>query len=199
MERMIGQAEVVGRIRHRRHHAGSLVLPYPRTSRIFVGITDSGDVQPLPVSKVKGLSPSDYPHLERGAEALLGMTVKPAWTTVRKRKTTIGGYSVKDTGYRQEKKGGFGSANERKKVKKIRRDKELRRRLFGTNISKNQLFFLIHFACHSQTLLEKKAPIRSLPRHKQGGFVSQNEVKIMGQQRRRNKQRLASHGTIYRY
>jgi len=196
MERMIGQAEIFGKTRHRRNRAGSLMLPYPRTPRVFYGITSSGVLQPLPVSQMKGINPSDFPHLERGAEALLDLPVKPSWTTVRRRKTTIGGYAVIDTGRRQPKRGGFDSEHERRRIRQIRRENELRRNLLAAGIDKHKLFLLMHSAYHSQMLLERPPAKKLSP--KTGGFVSHNEVMIMRKQRRRN-QRLATSGTIYRY
>lgn len=174
------------------------MLSYPRTSRIFYGITSSGVLQPLSVSKVRGVSPSDFPHLMRGAERLLDLPVKPSWSTVRRKKTTTGGFTVKETGYRPKKWGGLGSPYERRKIAKIREDNELKRRLLAAGINEHQLFLLLHSAIHSQTLLERNAPIRSLPSYKRGGFRSSKEIKEMKKQRRRN-QRLASRGTIYHY
>ncbi len=194
---MIGQAEIFGTTRHRRNRAGSLILPYPRTSRVFYGITFSSVLQPLPISKVKGVDPSDFPHLKRGAEVLLDLPVKPSWSTVRRRKTTTGGFTFYETGYRPRKKEGFAFSTTREEIAKEKKANQLKRELLRHGINYHQLMILLHCAAHSQTLLERPPAKKLSP--KTGGFVSHNEVRIMRNQRLKNQRLLASHGTIYHY
>ena len=196
------KAEIMGRPRNRIHRLqrgpSIEIARYPRTSRVIMGADEFGNFVYIPLPALS-LDAASLPHLLRGAEKLFDRAAeRNAFTTARRRRTTTGGFIVKDTDYRSEKKGGFGSAYERRSIKQIREEQELKRRLLANGINEHQLFLLMHSAYHSQTLLEKKTPIRSLPRYKQGGFGSKNEIKIMREQRLRN-QRLASRGIIYKY
>jgi len=192
MEKMIGQANLVGKVRHRQNHIGALKLPHPRTSRIYYGVTVSGDLQALPATEAKGIVISDYPHLEKSAAAFLGIDV----SSIHK-KTTTPGYRLADTGYRTEKTGGFGSPHEKRKIQKLRKEKELKRNLMKANINAGQLSLMIHSAYHSQTLHEIPPPKK--PSSKKGGFMSSKEVAIMRKQRKKNEQAFAQRGNIYKY
>jgi len=196
------QTEIVGRPRNRRYQLrlGPIIetVRFPRRSRVIMGLDEFGNFVYIPLP---GLSfdARSLPHLHRRAEQLFDRaTERNAFTTAKKRKTTISGVLTNRGVIRPEKVGGFGSKYERKKIRQIRRENELKRRLLAAGINEHQLFLLMHSAYHSQTLLEREAPIRSLSRHKRGGFVSKNEVRIIRKQRLRN-QRLAFHGNIYRY
>lgn len=192
MEKMIGQANLVGKIRNRQNHIGSLKLPHPRTSRIYYGVTVSGNLHALPASESKGIVTADYPHLEKSAAALLGIDV----SAIHK-KTTTPGYRLADTGYRTEKTGGFGSPHEKRKIQKLRKEKELKRNLLKADISAGQLSLMIHSAYHSQTLHEIPAPKKPSP--KKGGFMSSKEAGIMRKQRKKNEQAFVKRGNIYKY
>lgn len=196
------QAEIVGKPRNRRYQLrrGPVIetVRFPRTSRVIMGIGEFGEPVYIPLPKLR-LDAHSLPHLDRGTVRLFDRaTERNAYTTAKKRKTTTSGVLINRGVIRPEKVGGFGSKHEQRRIRQIRKDNELKRRLLTAGINKHQLFLLLHSAYHSQTRLEREAPIRSLPRHKQGGFVSKNEVKIMRKQRLRN-QRLVSRGTIYRY
>lgn len=190
MEKMIGQANVVGKIRNRQNRIGEMKLPHPRTSRVYYGVTVSGNLQPIPASEVKGIVTADYPHLDKGAAALLGINELH-------KKTTTSGYRVQETGFRIEKTGGFGSAHEQRRVKKLRKEKELKRNLQKANINAGQLWLMIHSAYHSQELLEKPTPKKISP--KKGGFMSSKEVRLMQKQRKKNEKAFAPRGNIYKY
>lgn len=190
MEKMIGQANVVGKIRNRQNHIGGLKLPHPRTLRVYYGVTVSGNLQPIPSMEVKGIATSDYPHLDKGAAALLGINDLH-------KKTTTSGYRVRETGFRIEKTGGFGSAHERRRIEKLRKEKELKRNLLKVNINAGQLSLMVHSAYHSQEILEKAVPKK--PSFKTSGFMSSKEVRIMQKQRKKNQKALAPRGNIYKY
>jgi len=192
MEKMIGQANLVGKVRHRQNHIGALKLPHPRTSRIYYGLTLSGDLKAMPATAAKGIVTTDYPHLEKSAAALLGIDV----SAIHK-KTTIPGYRLRDTGFRPEKTSGFGSPHERRKIKKLREEKELKRNLLKADINAGQLSLMIHSAYHSQTLHE--IPPKKKPSPKTGGFMSSKEVGIMRKQRKKNEKAFAPRGNIYKY
>lgn len=173
------------------------IFRYPRKSTVIMGLDQFGNFAYKPLPRLK-LDAHPLPRLHRGAEKLFDIAnQRNAFTTAQRRRTSTGRFALKDTGFRPEKKG-IASAYERRKIKQIRKEQELKKQLLRAGINEHQLFLLMHSVYHSQTLLEKGAPIRSLPRYKRGGFKSSHEVKIMGKQRRRNL-RLASHGTIYRY
>lgn len=196
------QTEIMGRPRDRiyRLQRGPSIetAPYPRTSRVIMGVDEFGNFVYIPLPKLS-LDAASLPHLHHGAEKLFDKAAeRNAFTSAKRRRTTIGGFSAQDTGYRQEKTGGFTSTHEQRRIRQIRKEQELKRELLRYGINEHQLFLLMHSAYHSQTRLEKEAPIRSLPRYKQGGFVSKNEIKIMRKQRLRN-QRLAPHGNVYQY
>jgi hypothetical protein len=190
MEKMIVQGEVVGKTRHKRNRIGALKVPYPRTSRVIYGVTVSGALQSIPSVEAKGVVAADYPHLDRGASALLGINILH-------KKTTTGGYRLRDTGERTDKSGGFGSAHERRKIEEIRKAKKSKKDLLRVPVNAGQLSLLIHSAYHSQTLYEIPAPKK--PSRKTGGFMSSKEVSIMRKQRKKNEQALAPRGNIYRY
>jgi len=192
MEKIVGQANLVGKIRHRQNRIGDLKLPHPRTSRIYYGLTVSGNLQAMPAAEAKGIVISDYPHLEKSAAALLGIDV----SSIHK-KTTTPGYRLRDTGNRIEKTGGFGSHHEKRKVKKLRKEKELKRNLLKANINAGQLSLMIYSAFHSQTLHE--IPPAKKPSPKKGGFMSSKEVRLMQKQKKKNEKAFAHHGNIYKY
>ncbi len=54
MEKMVGQANVVGEVRYRQNHIGKLKLPH-RTSRVYYGVTVLGNLQAIPSTEVKGI------------------------------------------------------------------------------------------------------------------------------------------------
>jgi len=196
------QTEIVGRPRNRRYQLrlGPIIetVRFPRRSRVIMGLDEFGNFVYIPLP---GLSfdARSLPHLHRRAEQLFDRaTERNAFTTAKKRKTTISGVLTNRGVIRPEKVGGFGSKHEQRRIRQIRRENELKKRLLATGINEHQLFLLMHSAYHSQTLLEIKPPIRSLSRHKQEGFVSKNEVRIMRKQRLKN-QHLVSRGTIFRY
>lgn len=197
------QAQRVGKPRNRLHRLqrgpSIEIARYPRTSRVIIGVDKFGNFVYIPLPRLN-LYAHSLPRLHPGAEKLFDRAAeRKAFTTAKKRKTTTGGFAVKDTGYRPKKWGGLGSPYERKRIAQIRRNNELKRKLLKAGIDEHKLFLLMHSAYHSQTLLEGKTPIRSLPHYKQGGFGASKEKEIMRKQRLRNQRLLASHGTIYRY
>ncbi len=187
---MIGQANLVGKVRNRQNRIGALKLPHPRTSRIYYGVTVSGNLQAMPATEAKGIIISDYPHLDKGAAALLGINDLH-------KKTTIPGYRLRDNGFRAEKTTGFGSPHEQRKIKEFRREKELKRKLLKADINAGQLWLMINSAYHSQTLHE--IPPAKKPSPKKGGFMSSKEVSIMRKQRKKNEKAFAPRGNIYKY
>ncbi|MDO9027349.1 MAG: hypothetical protein Q7U68_00575 [Candidatus Roizmanbacteria bacterium] len=194
------QAEIFYKPRNRlyRLRRGSAIeiARSPRTSRVIMGVDKLGNFIYIPLPRLR-LDAHSLPHLHRGTERLFNRaTERNAFTTAKKRKTTTGGFAVRDTGYPPEKVGGFGSKHERRRIRQIRREKELERRLRDAGIDEHKLFLLIHSVLHNQTRFTETRPKRISP--KTGGFRSSNEVRIMRKQRRRN-QRFATSGTIYRY
>jgi len=194
------QGEIVGEMRRRhypvRRGPSIEVFPYPRRSRVIMGVDESGDCVYIPLPRLK-ISSASLPHLHRGSEHLFNVAgQRNAYSTARRRRTTTGGFIVRETGYRQKKTGGFSSPYELKRVQQIRKEEELKRSLLKMGINEHKLFLLMHSAVHSQVLLENSTPVRRLTSWKKGGFTSSKEAKIMERQRRRN--RLARQGTIYR-
>ena len=194
------QGEVFGRPRNRlyRLRRGSAVeiARSPRTSRVIMGVDKLGNFIYIPLPRLN-LNASSLPHLHRGAEQLFDSAYqRNAFTTALRRKTTTSGVLTNRGIIRPEKVGGFGSKHEQRRIRQIRKDNELKKRLLAAGINEHQLFLLMHSVLHNQTRFTETRPKRISP--KTGGFRSSNEVRIMRKQRRRN-QRLATSGTIYRY
>lgn len=193
------QAQIVGKSRNRlyRLRRGQFfeIARSPRRSRVIMGVDEFGDYDFKPLPKL-GLDARSLPRLDRGTVRLFDRaTAKNALTTALRRKTTISGVPTNKGTIRPEKIGGFSSPYERWKIKQIRKEKELKRKLLDANIDEHKLSLLMNSAYHWQTLLER--PPAKKPSPKTGGFMSPHEVKIMKEQRMRN-QRLASRATIYR-
>jgi len=172
------------------------IFLHPQKSTVLMGLDQFGNFAYKPLPRLK-LDAHPLPRLHRGAEKLFDVAnQRNAFTTAQRRRTSTGGFAFEDTGFRPEKKG-IASTYERRKIKQIRKEQELKRQLLQAGISEHQLFLLMHSAAHSQTLFEQETPTKSLSHYKRGGFESSKERIIMEKQRRRNK-RLASHGNIYR-
>lgn len=170
---------------------------YPRKSTILMGLDQFGNFTYKPLPGLK-LNAHSLPRLHRGAEKLFDTAnQRNAFTTAQRRRTSTGGFALKDTGFRPEKKG-IASVHEQGKIKQIRKEKELKRQLLQAGISEHKLFLLMHSAVHSQTLLEKEPPRRPLPSWKRGG-MSLKEVKEIRKQKLKNQRALAKSGNIYHY
>ncbi len=194
------QGNIVGRLHNKRYglRRGSAteIFRSPGKSKVIVGVDEFGNII---YRRLRGLkfNASSLPRLDRNTVNLFDRaTERNAFSSAIRKKTVIRGYSVNKSDYR-EKRLGIGSVSERRKIAKIRKEKELKRQLLRAGINEHKLFLLMHSALHSQTRLEKELPTRPLPPWKRGG-ISPQERREMEKQRRRNK-RLASHGTIYHY
>jgi len=172
------------------------IFRYPRKSTVIMGLDQFGNFAYKPLPRLK-LDAHPLPRLHRGAEKLFDIAnQRNAFTTAQRRRTSTGGFTLKDTGFRPVKKG-VASAYELRKIKQIRKEQELKKQLLRAGINEHQLFLLMYSALHSQTRFEKELPTRPLPPWKRGG-ISPQERREMEKQRRRNN-RLASHGTVYHY
>ena len=143
------------------------------------------------------LDASQLPRLHRNTVNLFDKAgERNSFSSVIHKRTVIHGTAINRGTFRSKKVGGFGSVFERRRIGKIRRENELKRKLHEAGIDESKLSLLLHSALHSQTLFEKEVPVKRLPGYKKGG-ISAKERREMERQRRRNN-RLYAHGTIYR-
>jgi hypothetical protein len=192
-------AEITGlKPRNRLYRLGQKRFGYPRTTRIIVGLNEFGDTVVYSLGelkKMKGrINTSAYPHLLRGAEKYLGSPFqRRSFPAVYRKRTTTGGFKIRESGFRQQKIG-FGSVYELKKIRRLRKEAEFERFLLQAGINEHQLFLLKYLPFNSPP---KELSIKPLPGYKKGGMFPK-EFKEIERQRRRNKRLLARQGNIYK-
>jgi len=217
-EVFIPTAEFFGRSKN--YKIGKEKIRYPRTPRFIAGRNEFGDTAAYSLRELRRLKsrihPPDYPHLEAGGEVYLSSPFqRRSFATLRRKKTTIGGFKIDSKGdrhYRWKKEGGFGSLHEKKAVAEIRRQRQPERAFFNAGVGPDKLRLVTVY--ESQFSFKPKEPrptkpglvnrkIRAAgghPHHRLDKSLSirPEEWKRMQRQKRRN-QRLASRATIYRY